>query len=68
MSFQESLLKEAEVAAQFQLQPATLRNWRYKGEGPAFIKCGSHIRYSRSSVEDFIRSREVVPASKETTR
>ena len=68
MSFQESLLKEAEVAALFQLQPATLRNWRYRGEGPSFIKCGSHVRYDRASVEAFIRSREIAPSMKETMR
>lgn len=68
MSFQESLLKEAEVAALFQLQPATLRNWRYRGEGPAFIKCGSHVRYDRASVVAFIQSREIAPSTTETTR
>lgn len=68
MSFQESLLKESELASLFQLKPGTLRNWRYRGEGPAFIKCGSHVRYDRASVEAFVRSREVAPGTKETTR
>lgn len=64
MSFQESLLKESELASLFQLKPATLRNWRYRGEGPTFIKCGSHVRYQRAAVEQFMRSREVAPVTK----
>lgn len=28
----------------------TLRNWRYRGTGPAFVKVGTRIRYDEAAV------------------
>jgi predicted DNA-binding transcriptional regulator AlpA len=48
-------MREKDVAALLALKPFTLRQWRRKGEGPAFIRVGPRtIRYEASAVEEFI--------------
>ena len=49
------LLKENEVAAILQLNIQTIRNWRVKGLGPTFIRCGSAVRYDYADVREFIQ-------------
>ena len=49
------LLDEREVAAALNVALNTLRNWRWKGEGPRFVKIGKRaVRYRRSDVYAFI--------------
>lgn len=40
-----------ELAARWRLHPGTLRNWRAKGQGPAFMRFGSRVLYSMVEVE-----------------
>lgn len=51
------LLGEREVAAALSVAVNTLRNWRWKGEGPRAIKLGKRVvRYRRADVEAFIEA------------
>jgi predicted DNA-binding transcriptional regulator AlpA len=52
------LLTEKDVAATLGLQPATLRNWRVKGEGPPFVRLSRRaVRYRRTDVDQWLASR-----------
>jgi predicted DNA-binding transcriptional regulator AlpA len=51
------LLTEADAGTLLGLAPATLRNMRTKGRGPAFIKVGGLVRYRHSDLVDWIESR-----------
>jgi predicted DNA-binding transcriptional regulator AlpA len=53
-----ALLTEKQVAAMLSLEPATLRNWRVKGQGPRFVRLSRRaIRYSRVDVDEWLASR-----------
>jgi len=48
------LLTEAEAAAQLTVQTATLRRWRWSGDGPQFIKVGRLVRYDPDVLGAFV--------------
>ncbi len=49
------LLDEREAAAILRTSVQTLRNWRWRGEGPHFRKIGARmVRYRRADLEAFI--------------
>lgn len=50
----KQLLKEEEVAEMLNLEPSTLRRWRWKRYGPTFTKLGNSVRYRPKDVKDFI--------------
>ena len=51
------LLEEREAAAILSASVQTLRNWRWKGEGPRFRKIGKRlVRYARADLLSFIES------------
>jgi hypothetical protein len=39
----------------------TLRQWRYRGRGPAFIRVGSKVRYSLRDLREYIARGRVDP-------
>jgi Helix-turn-helix domain len=41
----------------------TLRQWRYLGKGPAYVKVGRHVRYLKRDLDAFIQARRVDPQS-----
>jgi excisionase family DNA binding protein len=41
----------------------TVEDWRYRGTGPAFVRCGRQIRYRRADVDSWIESQRVEPGS-----
>ncbi|QKW10871.1 helix-turn-helix domain-containing protein [Streptomyces sp. NA04227] len=45
------------------VSPQTLANWRWQGIGPTYVKLtpgrGGRIRYTRASVDAWMREREV---------
>lgn len=45
------LLTTEQVAAYLGLAPSTLNSWRSADKGPAYIKAGNRVRYSRSEVD-----------------
>jgi hypothetical protein len=60
---QPLVLSTSEAAALLRLQPQTLRVWRSRGGGPAFVSLGTgthsnRIRYTRASLEAFISQRQ----------
>ena len=54
----DPLLNDGEAAKRLCVSVATLRSWRCRGIGPAFIKMGSGakapVRYSESDIEQYI--------------
>lgn len=50
----ERLLIPAEVASVLGVKPDTLRIWRNRGCGPAFLHVGRLCRYRESDVERYI--------------
>ena len=58
----EILQTPEEVSAQLKLQPSSLKDMRWRGTGPEYIKLspgrGGRIRYKKSSVDRWLRDRE----------
>lgn len=56
----DSLLTPAEVARLLRVTPATLANWRARGDGPEFVKLGpsrqAPVRYYPSVIDAWISS------------
>lgn len=50
------LLTEHELAELLGCSLSKLRRWRASGEGPAYVKIGSHVRYGREVVEAWLVS------------
>lgn len=49
------LLTDSEVAALLGASLQTVRNWRWRGEGPRFVKLGGRmVRYRPADVQAFI--------------
>lgn len=49
-------MTEVEAAARLGLKVATLRAWRHRGRGPAFVRLGRAIRYLATDVDEFLRA------------
>jgi excisionase family DNA binding protein len=52
----DNLLTTDQAAALVRVKPATLKIWRMKGAGPAFIKVGRLVRYRRATVEKWLNT------------
>jgi len=51
------LLDESEAAATLNVAVQTLRNWRWRGIGPRFVKLGKRaVRYRRSDLDAFVEA------------
>lgn len=48
------LFDENAAAGYLKLSPRTLQSWRARGIGPAIIKLGRAVRYSRVDLDAFI--------------
>jgi predicted DNA-binding transcriptional regulator AlpA len=53
----EKFLSERELAQLLNIKSETLRNWRWDGKGPIYIKIGTNVRYRMSDINDFINKR-----------
>jgi excisionase family DNA binding protein len=52
-------LSTGQAAEYLGSSPATLKNWRSSGEGPAYHTCnGRLIRYHRDDLDRFVRTGE----------
>ncbi len=51
----DMVMDEKQVAKLLSVSPKTLRNWRYLGRGPAFIKLGRTVRYKISDLDKYIK-------------
>ena len=51
------LLDEKESSALLNVAVQTLRNWRWKGEGPRYTKLGKRtVRYRRADLDAFVEA------------
>jgi len=57
----EHLLNEHEAAQFLGLSVFTLRAWRSKRRGPAFVKLGRSVRYRSDDLEAFLNEAAVEP-------
>ncbi|MGH9491476.1 MAG: helix-turn-helix transcriptional regulator [Terriglobales bacterium] len=53
------LLTPSEVAKLLRLPVATLAQWRYRGQGPPFLRLGRVVRYDAADVAKFVQARKV---------
>ena len=63
MSRNTDLVDETEAAATLNVAPGTLKQWRYLGKGPAFVRIGRHARYLRSDLDAYITGNRVDPSA-----
>jgi hypothetical protein len=46
-------LHQVELARRWNISPRTLENWRWLGQGPAYLKVGGRVLYRIEDVEAF---------------
>jgi predicted site-specific integrase-resolvase len=46
-------LNQAQLAQRWQMSQRTLERWRWRGEGPPFIKIGGRVVYRLEDIEAF---------------
>lgn len=63
---ESSPLKPPAAAAELGVKPDTLKTWRHRGVGPAFVRVGRAIRYQRDDLASFIARQRVEPAGART--
>ena len=67
MTQDQTLLSNAEAAALLGITPDTLKFWRHKGRGPAFVKFGdtprSGVGYDPADVAAWIAARKFASTS-----
>jgi hypothetical protein len=54
-----TLLTTDEVAAWLRRPPRSLVNWRYRGEGPPYLRVGGSIRYRAVDIERWLDAQRV---------
>ena len=57
MTLDDPLFTPDGAAQALNTNPRTLERWRGTGEGPAFVKIGRRVAYTRSSLQEFIKER-----------
>jgi hypothetical protein len=58
------MLPEGAAAAYLgEVPEGTMRQWRYLGKGPAYVKIGRHVRYRRADLDAFIAAQRVDPGA-----
>jgi hypothetical protein len=65
----EPSISEREAAehlteAGLDVKPQTMRLWRFRGRGPAYLKPCGKVRYRRSDLDAFIEKSRVDPSEK----
>ena len=60
----EPLWSEAQTGEVLGKPPRTLRQWRYLGRGPKYLKVGATVRYRARDVEAWLRAQEQEPAAR----
>ncbi|MGO4678759.1 helix-turn-helix transcriptional regulator [Microbacterium sp. 2MCAF23] len=53
-----TLLTKEDVAEYFGVSPRTIEAWRQADTGPAPIKIGKHLRWTATSVREFVLSQD----------
>lgn len=65
---QPSFLTPEELAARWNMPPATLSQWRWNGRGPQYFKIGRHVLYKIEDVHLFEEGRRRSNTSIDPTR
>ena len=61
----ERLMTDIEASQFLGLKPQTLRNWRYEGKGPKYLKFGNKsVRYRVNDLIEWAEERVVDPAAR----
>ena len=55
----DPFLDERELATELRVARITLQAWRRRKHGPPFVRVGRRIRYQRSAVDAWLRSRTI---------
>jgi hypothetical protein len=53
------LLTAQEAAKALKITPAALNRFRFEHRGPAFVKVGRLVRYSRQDLEEYLQANRV---------
>ena len=60
------LLTEQQAAEYLNVSPATLRDWRYRGDGPRHVRYSARcVRYALADLDAWVTSRTVQSTSEE---
>ena len=55
----DTLLTEIDAARLLKVSARTLQAWRGQGRGPAFVRAGRAIRYTRTDLTDWVSAQTV---------
>jgi hypothetical protein len=59
------LMTAADIEREYCIKANTLRDWRYLGKGPEYIKLGDgrrgHVLYKRAVIEQWLEAQTVRP-------
>lgn len=58
---QKKFVTDVELAGALGVAVQTLRNWRFQGRGPAYVKLGKMVRYDLAEAVDYFRQHRIVP-------
>lgn len=58
----EKMLTDKQLAESIGVTVACVRNWRYEGRGPKFLRLGGAIRYREQDVREFFDDCTVLPS------
>ena len=50
----EPLMTPQQLAAYIGVPVQTLANWRYRNDGPRWLKVGRHVRYAMADIERWL--------------
>ena len=56
-----TLLNEQEASRILNCALSTLRNWRFLGKGPPYIKFGRCVRYSETDLQNYLERHRIAP-------
>lgn len=57
-------LSPKQAAEKFNLSEPTMRQWRMRGEGPAYTKAGALVRYRAEDIEAWLNAARVETAQR----
>lgn len=60
------LLDPATTARALGVTEGTLKTWRSKGIGPAFVRFGSRIRYRATDIDTWLDTQTITPGAPES--
>lgn len=56
-------LNQIELSRRWSISPRTLENWRWRNEGPIYLKIGGRVAYRLDDIEAFEAQQVRVPSS-----